>query len=106
MYCYKKNRNIKQCNFNLVWKYFLLRWASLQEIQGEELNPDLTPPIPRADPTHFRPLIPNPTTNPTYLHPLDLGPTPPLDLISNDDEIRKRQFESSDSFQSGRICQC
>jgi len=69
---------------------------------GKELNPDLTPP----DPTHLCPLIPNPTPNPTHLHPLDLDPTPPLDLISNDDEIRKRQFESSDSFQSGRICQC
>jgi len=48
------------------------------EIQGEELDPDPTPPtldIPK--PTHLQPLITNPTPNPTKLHPLDLDPTPP-----------------------------
>jgi len=38
------------------------------EIQGEELDPDPTPPtlhIPK--PTHLHPLIPNPTPNPTHL---------------------------------------
>jgi len=58
------------------------------EIQGEELDPDPTPPtlhIPK--PKHLRPLIPNTTLNPTHLrplipnptllHPLDLDPAPP-----------------------------
>jgi len=39
------------------------------EIQGEELDPDPTPPtlqIPK--PTHLRPLIPNPTPNPQTTH--------------------------------------
>ncbi|CAM4733822.1 unnamed protein product [Leuciscus chuanchicus] len=44
------------------------------EFQGEELDPDPTPPtlhIPK--PTHLHPLIPKPT----HLHPLYLDPTPP-----------------------------
>jgi len=52
------------------------------EIQGEELDPDPTPPtihIPK--PTHLYLLISNPIPNPTHLHPLDLDPTPPLDLV-------------------------
>jgi len=50
-----------------------------QEIQGEELDHDPTPPtlhIPK--PTHLHPLIPNPTPIPIHLHPLDLDQTPPL----------------------------
>jgi len=48
------------------------------EIQGEELDPDPTPPtLHIAKSTHLHPLIPNPTPKPTHLHPLDLDPTPP-----------------------------
>jgi len=61
------------------------------EYQGEELDPDPTPPIlhipkpthlcplipnPTPKPIHLRPLIPNTPTNPTHLHLLDLDPTP------------------------------
>jgi len=47
------------------------------EIQGEELDPDPTPPtLHKPKPTHLSPLIPNPTLNPTHFHPLDLDPTP------------------------------
>jgi len=48
------------------------------EIQGEELDPDPTPPtLHIPNPTHLHPLISNLTPNPTHLNPLDLDPTPP-----------------------------
>jgi len=54
---------------------------AVHEIQGEELDPDPTPPTLHIL-THLRPLIPSPTPNSTNLHPLIpicnpiLNPTP------------------------------
>jgi len=54
------------------------RINEINEIHGEESDPDPTPPtIHRPKPTQPRPLIPKPNPNPTHLYPLDRYPTPP-----------------------------
>ncbi|CAM4398874.1 unnamed protein product [Leuciscus chuanchicus] len=59
------------------WSFYEMVLTAKHEIQGEELDPDPTPPTLRIPkPTHLHPLIPKPTPKPTNLHPLIPMPKP------------------------------